>query len=48
MDAVDTFVGVALLFAAVAVALRLAQNAILGRARIYEPRTRTPRRMAGR
>jgi hypothetical protein len=48
MDAVDTFVGMALLFAAVALALRVAQNAILGRARTYDPRTRATRRMADR
>ena len=47
MDAVDTFVGMALLFAAVALALRLAQNAIAGRGRVYQPRTGATRRMTG-
>lgn len=48
VDVVDTFVGMALLFAAVVLAVRVAQNAILGRARTYDPRTHTTRGMAGR
>jgi hypothetical protein len=48
VDSVDTFVGVALLFAAVAIALRLVQNAILGRDRVYAARTHTTRTMADR
>jgi hypothetical protein len=48
VDAVDTFVGMALLFAAVAIGLRVAQNAILGRARAYDPRTGATHRMADR
>ena len=48
MDAVDTFVGMALLFAAVALALRVAQTAILGRARTYDQRTGATRRLVDR
>jgi hypothetical protein len=48
VESVDTFVGIALLFAAVAIAVRLAQNAILGRDHPYGPRARAARRMADR
>jgi len=48
VDSVDTFVGIALLFAAVAIALRLVQNAIVGRDRVYARRTQTTRTMADR
>lgn len=48
VDSVDTFVGIALLFAAVAIALRLVQSAILGRDRVFDPRTQATRTMADR
>jgi hypothetical protein len=48
VDSVDTFVGIALLFAAVAIALRLVQNAILGRDRVYAPRAQTTRTVTDR